>query len=386
MLSIPAAALAALAGACRRPYRAEWSVDGGRTWHPCGVQAGSARVQANRTSEVRYTASATLTGVVLGRDGINPISTNVRLWQGIQGARMDPVWIPAGRYTVNNPKEGKTGVSVELEGLEDDLRKAAFPVARVIGPGTARHIAEQLVAEALPGIPVSWRPGVDPDLTVPQIASTTDRWQVLASGTDEAGTGTGIAAALGAEAFADARGVITYAPVPTTADPPVWSLARGVGGAVIEPQPEQTADDLYNVWVVSSDAGDGGATIGPVYAWDDDPASITYAGPDPVGDPLAPQRLGLLGVRVRTTTYSSALITTVSQAQQVAAAKLADSLGVRSSLSLTAACNPALEPGDVIAVEVRPGVWEQHLIDSLSYTLGAASMSLTTRTTPRRLT
>jgi len=385
MLTISSAALEALTGACRRPYYAEWSTDGGTTWTRCGVQAGSASVTADRTSDVRYTASATLTDVSLGRDGINPISTNVRLWQGIQPARSDAVWIPAGRYTVNNPKQTKTGIQVELDGLEDDIKAAAFPAARVIGPDTARAVAGQLVAEALPGTIVAWRPGVDPDILVPQIASTTDRWAVLAAGTDEAGAGTGIAAALGAECFVDARGVPTYARVPTTADTPVWQLARGVGGAVVEPQPQQSADDLYNLWVISNDTGDGSSMIGPIYVWDADPASLTYAGPDPVADPLAPQRLGLPWVRVRTQTYSSPLITSVAQAQDVGKAHLADSLGVRYSLTLTAACNPALEAGDVVGVEVTPGVWENHLIDSLSYTLGAASMSLTTRTTPRRL-
>ncbi|MFE9935842.1 phage tail protein [Streptomyces hirsutus] len=386
MLPIPSAALAALTGACRRPYFAEWSVDGGTTWTRCGVQAGSASVSADRTSDVRYSASATLTGVGLGAAGINPISTNVRLWQGIQGSRMTPVWIPAGHYTVGNPQEGRTGITVELNGLEDDVRAAAFPVARVLGPDSARAIATTLIGEALPGTPLAWRAGVDPDTMVPQIAATTDRWSVLAAGRDETGSGTGIAAALGAECFFDARGIATYAPVPTTADPPVWTLARGRGGAVIEPRAQATADSLYNLWVVSSDTGDGAATIGPVYRWDDDPTSLTFAGPDPVNDPLAPQRLGLTWVRVRTQSYTSALITDIAQAETIAASKLADSLGVRSSLALSAVCNPALEPGDVIAIEVAPGRWENHLIDSLSYTLGAAAMSLNTRTTPRRVT
>jgi hypothetical protein len=124
---------------------------------------------------------------------------------------------------------------------------------------------------------------------------------------------------------------------------------------------------------------------GPAFAWDDDPNSLTYAGPDPIGDPGAPQRLGLTGVRLRVQRYSSSLITDDGQAQRIARAKLADSLGVQSSLSLTSVCNPALEPGDVVAVEVDVDVWERHIIDSLGYTLGAASMSCKTRTTSRRL-
>ncbi|MFE4691273.1 phage tail protein [Streptomyces sp. NPDC056749] len=386
MLPIPRAALDALTGSCGRPYRAEWSNDGGVSWLPCGLVAGSAQVQASRTQAVRYTASATLTGVPLGRTGINPISTNVRLWQGITPVRTDTVWIPAGRYTVNRPKATTTGIQVELDGLEDEIDAARFPIPRTVGPDSARALVDTLVGEALPGIPVSWRTGINPDTAVPQIVADEDRWAVLAGGTDTAGSATGIAAALAAELWVDARGIVTVGPVPTLADPVVWRIGRGVGGALVEPQPEQTAEGLANLWSVSGDAGDGAAAVGPVHVWDTDPGSLTYAGPDPVDDPLAPQRLGLTWVRVRSARYSSALITGIGQAYEVGQARLADSLGVQNSLSLTAACNPALEPGDVIEVETVPGVWERHLIDSLSYTLGAAAMTCATRTTPRRIT
>ncbi|MFT2014585.1 phage tail protein [Streptomyces sp. 796.1] len=385
MLPIDAEALAALPQALGRPYRAEWSNDGGTTWAPCGLAAGSAQVTAERGAEVRYSAQAVLTGVPHGAAGINSISTNVRLWQGISLPRTNPVWLPAGRYTVTRAALGRTGIQVELDGLEDEVRAAGFPTARTVGPGLARDLVAELVGEALPGVPIAWRDGVDPDTPVPQIMATEDRWGVLAAGTDVSGTGTGIAAALAGEIWVDARGVVTVGPVPTLADPVVWRVGRGAGGVLVEPQEEQSSDGLINLWAVSGEAGDGAPAIGPAYAWDDDPNSLTYAGPDPVGDPLAPQRQGLYWVRQRVGRHSSALITTADQAATVARSRLADSLGVQSSLALTAACNAALEPGDVVEVETAPGVWERHLIDSLSWTLGAASMSCRTRTTARRL-
>ncbi|WP_208630705.1 hypothetical protein, partial [Amycolatopsis kentuckyensis] len=125
--------------------------------------------------------------------------------------------------------------------------------------------------------------------------------------------------------------------------------------------------------------------VGPAFSWDDDPGSLTYAAPDPVGDPLAPQRLGLPGVRVRTGRYTSPLIASMGQATDVARARLADSLGVQSSLSFTSVCNPAMEPGDVVEVEVEDGVWERHLIDSCPYTLGGITQTCQTRTSTRRL-
>jgi len=381
MLPISPAALQALPAA-RRPRRAEWSNDGGKTWHPATV--GAAEVRPDRTAECRYTASAELLGVPLGRSGINTVSTWVRLFQGIQGPRMDePEWIPAGVYLVDELERTRLGASVSLLGLEEGIRAARFPAPRVIGPGPARAVLPGLVAEAIPRAVVTWRPGVDPDTTVPRIVAEEDRWAALSAGTDSAGTATGIAAALGAELYADARGVFTIAPTPTLDGPVVWRVPYG--SALVTPAERQTAEGLVNVWVVTGDGGDGQPAIGPVYVWDSDPNSLTYAGPDPVADPLAPQRLGLDWVRPRVERYTSPLIASEDQAYTVGRARLADSLGVQTSLTVTGICNPAIEPGDVVLVEVRPGEWQRHLVDACPYNLGGISQTCTTRTSARRL-
>ncbi|MDT0381438.1 phage tail protein [Streptomyces sp. DSM 42041] len=368
--------------AARRPRRAEYSNDGGVTWLP--ARCGDGTVTPDRTAECRYSADVELLDVTLGAAGINTEATQVRLFQGIAGPRMDVEWIPAGVYVVDGVKRTRLGAKLDLLGLEEPIRSASFPTARTVGPDTAGDLVPALVGEALPATPVSWRRGVDQATPVPRFVVDEDRWAALSGGTDESGTQTGIAAALGAECWVDARGVFTMAPIPTLADPVVWRVPYGL--AMVEPAEEQSAEGVVNLWVVTGDGGDGTATVGPVFVWDDDPNSLTYAGPDPIEDPLAPQRLGLSGVRLRVERYSSPLITSTGQAYNVGRARLADSLGVQSSLSFTAVCNPALEPGDVVDVEVRPGEWQRHIIDSCPYALGGASMSCTTRTTTRRTT
>ncbi|MFE7624620.1 phage tail protein [Streptomyces sp. NPDC057509] len=372
MIPIPAAALAALTGPAARPMRAEWSNDGD-TWTPVPrVASGEVRIDAG--SECRYSGTADLIGVPLGRSGINTAITRVRLWQGLQPPRTEVTWVPAGTYVVDHVARTRLGANLELLGLEDVLRGARLPVARTIGPDTARVLVEQLAGEALPGVPVSWRPGVRPDTRIPRTTVDEDRWQALVD----------IAAALAGSVWVDARGVLTIGPTPTLDDPAVWRIPYGT--AVVEPAEEQTAEDLVNLWTVSGDGGDGAPVIGPVFAWDSDPRSITYAGPDPVGDPGAPQRLGLGHVRVRAQRYTSPLITTTPQADDVAQSRLAASLGVQTTLAFTAVGHPGLEPGDVVEVEVRAGEWQRHIIDSCPYTLGGITQSCTTRTTSRRLT
>lgn len=381
MLPISAAALAALGQATGRPVRAEWSNDGGQSWTP--ARFGSGSVTPDRTAEVRYASSVELLDAPRGRHGINSVSTEIRLFQGIHVPRLDVEWIPAGRYTIDRLKRTRLGVSLDLLGREDIVRGAELPTARTIGPDTAQACAEQLLAEALPGSPVAWRDGVKALTQMPAFVVDEDRWAAVSGGADTSGTSTGIAASLGAEAYCDARGIPTIAPVPTLQDPVVWEIPRHLVTA--EPSEEETAEGLRNLWAVTGDSGSGGKPIGPVFRWDDDPDSLTYAGPDPVEDPLAPQRLGLPWVRVRTGRYSSALITSIDQANDVAGAQLANSLGVQASLSFTSVCNPAIEPGDVVLVEVAAGVWERHLIDSNPFTLGGVSMTCQTRTSTRRI-
>lgn len=381
MIELPPQIAAALPTAVRRTKRADWSNDGGRTWMPCGV--GAADVRPDRTAECRWSGSAELLDVPTGRGGVNTIATRVRLWEGITAPRTDTVWVPAGQYVVDRLREARAYTGVELLGLEDVLRDASLPVPRSIESDTARNIAGLLVAEALPGAVVAWRPGVNADTRIPRMVVDADRWQALSGGTDSSGTSTGIATALGGEVWADARGTVTVGPVPTLNDPAVWRLPYGQGRA--EPAREQSAEGLANLWMISGDSGDGAPSVGPVAVWDDDPGSLSYAGPDPVEEPLAPQRLGIPGVRLRSQRYSSALITSMAQAYTVGQAKLADSLGVQSTLTFPVYSHPGIEPGDVVEVELRPGVWERHIIDACPRSLGAASMTCQTRTSARRL-
>lgn len=379
MLPISAPALAALSYA-QRPVRVLWSNDGGQAWSP--VQFGSGGVTPDRTAEVRYSASVELLDVPRGRDGINSVATEIRIFQGLGVPRLGVEWIPAGRYVIDRLKKTRLGVSLDLLGREEVVRGAALPTARTVGPDTAEACARTLMSEALPAASVSWRSGVKAATRLPAFVVDEDRWAALSGGSDTAGTSTGIATSLGAELYMDANGVPTFAPVPTLDDPVVWRIPRNL--ATAEPSDEETSEKLVNLWVVTGDSGSGGAVIGPAYSWDDDPNSLTYAGPDPVEDPLAPQRMGLPQVRVRTGKYSSALITSKAQAADVSRAQLADSLGVQASLAFSAVCNPAMEPGDVVLVEVADGVWERHLIDSCPYTLGGVSMTCQTRTSTRR--
>ncbi|MGH3501680.1 MAG: DUF5047 domain-containing protein [Nocardioidaceae bacterium] len=383
MLPLSPATLAGLSGPVGVDAQAELSNDGGVTWLQVDLVAAS--VTADRTASIRYTASATLYGVSVGRGGVNVVTSRVRLWAGITPARGQVEWVPAGVYVAVHVEGDEGGtVGVELQGLERVLQDASFPAPRVIEADSAVNMTEALVAEALPRAAVAWN-GVDPYQQIPRMVVEESRWEALSSGESEEGKTLGIAQALAGEAYVDARGVFTIAATPMIDDPPVWDVGRS--SVLVDSASTEDADGLYNVVSAVGDKGDGSPTVGPVYAWDRDPASVTYAGKNPITDPSSEADVATdRDIRLRVLRYSSPLLTSVLQAEKAARSRLADSLGSQHAVSFTALSNPALEPGDVVRVEVSDGVWEPHLVDSMSFDLPGGNLSATTRTTTARLT
>jgi hypothetical protein len=98
------------------------------------------------------------------------------------------------------------------------------------------------------------------------------------------------------------------------------------------------------VVVVSSSASDG-ERFAPVYVFDADPTSPTYAGPDPVNNPAGAGPFGVVPVY-----FDTPVLDTPEEAQQAGGAILARVSGLASQISLTQAPNCAIDAFDVIAV------------------------------------
>ncbi len=126
------------------------------------------------------------------------------------------------------------------------------------------------------------------------------------------------------------------------------------------------ADQTYNGVIVT---GESSANDTPPRgeAWDLNPASPTYL-------------YGPFGAVPEF--YSSPLITTQAQAETVAAAMLAGTLGKTEQLSWEQVVHPGLAPLDVVAVQFADGSSSSYVIDSLTVPLTVADiMSATARST-----
>lgn len=164
-----------------------------------------------------------------------------------------------------------------------------------------------------------------------------------------------IAAAAGAEVYANADGVFAISTLPDLATAePVWAVEATEGGVYISGNRGMTSDGVHNgVLARGENTSDN---IPPVSALvvDNDPNSPTYWS-GPYGR--------------RPTFHSSSTLTTTAACQNAARLKLAEARAPNASGDISSLPNPALEPGDVIRVMHEDGSRELHQVASFSVPL-----------------
>lgn len=176
---------------------------------------------------------------------------------------------------------------------------------------------------------------------------------------------------------------------PALAAGAVWLVDASATGVMIDADRERNRQHTYNMVKVSSPANsEGGDLFAPVFVWDNNPDSPTYAGSGSGSGPVPPD-LGTAGpFRQRCYFYSSPLVTTSTQAAAAGASLLEKLTGLAAQLTLTAAPNPALDDGDTIQVVLppeRPDIprpVERHMVDKLTVPLTPkGAQSIYTRST-----
>jgi hypothetical protein len=152
--------------------------------------------------------------------------------------------------------------------------------------------------------------------------------------------------------YADALGTFVVRDIPTLNDPAVWRVSSDT--VLVTYSTQVTRNGVYNVVVASGDnvGQDQGVEVAFGMALDDNPLSSTYY-------------KGPFGTVVRF--YNSPLLVDSLQAYRAAKSLLSESMGLARSLSFTNVPNPALEPGDVVEVQLPGGTIERHIIDSIQF-------------------
>jgi len=186
---------------------------------------------------------------------------------------------------------------------------------------------EEIIANRLPGLSFNF-------------ASTEHLTQSLflfgtTQGNDAWQDAQDMATAIGYETYFDPNGVPVLRPIPNPAlSPTVWVVEDTANPTMVSYTRSLTDATTYNKVIVQGESTGNAAPV-TATAEDLDPASPTYT-KGPYG--------------VVTTIFTSALIGTVDQAQQVADALLNLVKGASETVQIDMVPNPAIEPGDVIAV------------------------------------
>lgn len=326
---------------------------------------GSVSVDARRA--IRRTMSltvvdedGTLTPGQGARTGLlTPFGTEIRLYRGVRYPDGAEEVVPLGVFVVTDVsvEENSDGTRINVNGSDRAIRieRNKFLDPYQVSTGTA---VETAVASILAN---RW---ADVETDFPATGFTTTQIVVDAkgSGGDAWRTAREIADAAGYELAFDPDGVARMRTVPDPLeDEPVQTYEDGSDAVLTTISRKFDSARSPNGVVVSVEGSGVDVPIRAI-AWDDNPNSVTY-------------RFGPYGQVPFF--YSNSLITTSTQAQQVALAFLRKFIGQAEAIEWNQIVNPAHDVLDV--VRVRRGSLDLSVVlDRLSVPLGASGIMAAT--------
>jgi hypothetical protein len=297
-------------------------------------------VPVDRAQAIRRTC--TVTGAdpsLIPRTPADELATygaRLRISRGIDYGDGSQELVPLGVFRLDTVDGDVNEGPVTLQGkdlsviIADDKFTEPFKVSgTVVGAVTAliqRSIPDADVISLIVDVPIGSR----------VFDTEADPW----AGAQE------IAAAAGAEVYANADGVFVIATLPNLlTTPPVWAIEATEGGVYISASRAMTSDGVNNGVLARGENTSENVPPVSYLAVDDDPTSPTYWD-------------GPYGRRPKF--ISSSAYTTVNACAQAANAELAKSRAPNASGDITSLPNPALEPGDVLRLLHEDGSRELH--------------------------
>jgi hypothetical protein len=343
---------AAVTGAHTLATRCDLLVGGQLTISGLPLAESAGSVTLDRTAAVRGRCGVTIAAPDLiprtPFDPITPFGAELQVWRGVL-LSTGPELVSLGVFPIQDLTTDETAATMQLNLLDRAQRviDAGFETTEVIPAGTPVPDAiAELISNGVPGLQFRF---VGSDVVTPLLvydtSTSSDRWAAAQA----------LAASIGCDLYFDGVGACTLVPIPDPSSGPVANLVDGAGGVVVSLSKKWDRAPAYNA-VIGTSSGTG-TPIGAV-ARDLDPTSPSYY-------------YGPFGKKP--TAYQAAF-TSQDQAQTAVDGKLRQGLGVAQSLDLTAVPNPALEPGDIVAVRrTLIGVDEVDVLDATTIPLDAST-------------
>lgn len=317
-------------------------------------------VTVDRAQAIRRTCSVTVADSTLiprtATDQLATYGARLRISRGVDyGDGTQPELAPLGVFRLDNVDGDVSSGPVTLQGkgLEAVIGDDKF-TSPYTATGTVVSAITALIHRSLPTADV-----------ISQITDVTIGSRAFDIQADPWAGCQEIAAAAGAEVYANADAVFVIATLPdlSTATP-VWAIEAIEGGVYISATRAMSVDKVFNGILASGE--NTADNVAPVsyLATDDDPGSPTYwAGP----------------FGRRPDFYSSSTLITTAACINAARLKLAQAKAPNASGDISSLPNPALEPGDVLRLTHEDGSRELHQAAAFSVPLDAGgSFPITT--------
>ncbi len=306
-------------------------------------------VTVDRSQAIRRTCTVTIDDPTLiprtPSDQLATYGARLRISRGVAYGDGTQELVPLGVFRLDEVGGDVTLGPVTLQGkgleacVQDDRFTAPYRVTGTVVSGIT-----ELIHRSLPTADV-----------VSTIDDTTIGTRIFDMEADPWAGCQEIAAAAGAEVYANADGVFTISTLPDllTTDP-VWAVEANEGGVYISGTRAMTSAGVYNgVLARGENTTDNVAPVSSLVV-DNDPNSPTYWS-GPYGH--------------RPLFYSSATLITTAACLQAATLKLAQAKAPNASGDISSLPNPALEPGDVLRVMHPDGSRELHQVAAFTVPL-----------------
>lgn len=306
-------------------------------------------VSVDRSQAIRRTCTVTVADPSLiprtAADQLATYGAQLRISRGVEFGDGSSELVPLGLFRLDSVDGDVSEGPVTLQGkdrsaiIADDKFTAPYTATgTVVGAITA------LIQRSIPAADI-----------ISQITDTPIGSRAFDVEADPWAGAQEIAAAAGAEVYANADGSFVIAALPDllTATP-VWAVEATDGGVYISGNRAMSSDGVYNgVLARGENTADNVPPVSSL-ATDSDPNSPTYWG-GPFGR--------------RPLFYTSSTLTTTNACAAAANLKLAAAKAPNASGDISSLPNPALEPGDVLRVMHEDGSRELHQVSSFSVPL-----------------
>jgi hypothetical protein len=353
---VPTNYQAAISGSSQLTYTVDATYNGAPV--AMGLQPSGGSVTDTITAGVRRTLNLELAPEPGLYEKLKPIGTRLTVSAHVSANSLPIVSVPMGVFDVDQESVTVGGAGAIKVTAPDKWQKIAR--AKFIFPASsnpALSVTAQITALIQGALGASEPVQV---LTTKIVSTPALTW----TSNDRVAAINDLAKGLGLWVYFDRDGYATIADRPTVASAAQWQLD------LVSLDRTRDRSRTSNVVIVESSSASGSATFNPQAAWDQNSASPTYAGSDPLNHPELAGPFGVVPYH-----FSTPLPLQDYQALQTAQTILAVTCGMNAQITAGALPNPALDAYDAVDVLPPrerydlPQVVERHFVETVTHPL-----------------